>query len=160
MHILHKDGRKFGVERSHGSYYVQIDGTHYTAATLEDLEKGLSSVGLTLKPEKKPDVVHIVDQCEMLLRSDISSLEHRQAAKKVLKQHAGEGNEKAKLLVQELESKQAVPASRVAQILTKGLGKNDFSDVTHEELTQHVPNLVLRSQLIIELGARTRLEPQ
>lgn len=156
----HKDGRSFHVERANGSYYVQIDGTHYTAATLADLENGLATMGLSIKPDKKPDVVHVVDQCEMLLRSDISSLEHRQAAKKVLKQHAGEGNQKAIALVQELEDKQSVPPSRAAQILTKGLDKNDFSDVTHEELTKHVNNLVLRNQLQIELGERTRLEPK
>ena len=160
MFIKHKDGRQVKVERSHGSYYVQIDGVNYTAATLKDLEDGLARVNITVTEEKKPDTKHIVDQCELLLRSDISALEHRQAAKKVLKQHAGEGHQKAAELLQELEGKQSLPASKMAQIVTKGLGKNDYSDVTHEELTQHVSNLVLRSQLIIELGERTRLDPR
>lgn len=153
-HIKLADGRKFDLLHDDGTWYVIIDGKFYCAASREHLVHGLETHFHLVKPKIEVPEKHPLQIIHETLKSDQSSLIHRQTAREALKAYAARGDVAAALLLAELHNKPK--ASVHAQNLTDALRKQDYADVTHEELVQHVSNLVLRSKLILELSDRLR----
>lgn len=147
------DGRSIALKCDQGTWHASIDGKYYCAADKETLVTGLQSsyqfyLTKIIVPEKPP--LQIATET---LKSENSSLVARREAVDSLERLSGQGDVVATVLLDQLSKKKV---SRSAQEITKRLKKNNFADVTHEELVQHVNNLVLRAQLILELSERLR----
>lgn len=148
------DGRTFNVAKIRDTWHVAIDGQAYCASSLELLVLGLArQFRLANHVETPPQ--DPIKEALFLLQSQNSSLQQRQIAIADLRNLAEMGNSEAQALVRLLDAKRS--ASPHAQAVAMKLGKNDFSEVTHEELVKHVNDLVLRSKLILELSDRVRL---
>lgn len=148
------DGRTFTLSGDKDTWYVFIDGKYYCAATEENLIEGLEKHFHIIKPKIVLPDKHPLQVIQETLRSEISSLVHRQEARQALKQLAATGDVAATLLLDQLTRKPE-PSHEAKKVLTR-LKKFEYADVTHEELVQHVHNLVLRSRLILELSERLR----
>lgn len=148
-----KDGRKFVPQTDAGTWFVTIDGQYYCAADIDTLMSGLKRHGMLADPPKEvlPEI-SAFKLYRSVIMDPYSSLTSRQEARSQLMQMK---DPEAVAFVQKLHNRP--PASMQAQVLTNRLEKLDFADVTHEDLIQHVSNLVLRSKLIIELSERLRL---
>ncbi len=147
------DGRSFTLKSDQGTWHVTIDGKFFCAADKETLVRGLGTHVIYLQPKIVVPEKHPLQKATDTLKSDQSSLAERKEAREVIKQYAGRGDVLAGMLLTQLTSK---PVSVQARNFTARMKKYEFSDVTHEELVQHVPNLVLRTQLILELADRLR----
>jgi hypothetical protein len=149
------DGRRFEIAHDDDTWYVIIDGRFYCAAKREDLLRGVEEHFHVRHPQPPPAPdKHPLQIAAETLKSSTSSLIDRQAARNDLKRFASAGDVAAKVLLQDLSNKPAL--SPRAQTITARLKKDSFEDVTHEELVQHVNDLVLRSVLILELSDRLR----
>jgi hypothetical protein len=154
LHIKLADGRRVELLVDDDTWYVIIDGKYYCAASRHALVHGLETHFHVLKPKIELPEKHPVQIAHETLKAIDSSLIACQAARQDLKSYAAKGDVLAALLLEDLSKKPA--PSKAAQDITTRLGKFDFSDITHEELVQHVNNLVLRSSLVHELSQRLR----
>lgn len=152
-HARLTDGRLFHLQHADGTWYVFIDGRYYCAVDPEILIKGIESKHHLYRPPPAPIHKPPLQIADETLRDENSSLIARQEAREVLKTFAAKGDVMATLLLEALEKK---PVSAAARTITAQLKKYSFADVTHEELVQHVSNLVLRNKLILELSERLR----
>ncbi len=152
-HIKLADGRSFTLQCDEGTWHVTIDGKFYCAADKDTLVRGLENHIIYLKPKIVVPDKHPIQKATDTLKSDQSTLNERKEAREMIKQYAAKGDVLASVLLSQLDSK---PVSIQARNFTKRMQKFEFADVTHEELVQHVPNVVLRTQLILELADRLR----
>lgn len=152
-HISLTDGRVIRMQYSSGTWFVLFEGKYYAAATPETLRKGLDDRFHILRPRIEIPTKHAVTLALETLRSKESSLIECQEARQALKQHAALGHAQAFIMLELIRTKSL---SKEAIDITQRLHKHDYCDVTHEELVQHVNNLVLRSKLVLELSDRLR----
>ncbi len=149
------DGRRFLVWYDFGQWSVSIDGKFYCAVNKESLLRGLETKFHVIKPKVDLPEVPLVDQAKAELKNPITAtLVSRRQAREDLKTLSAQGDVTAALLLQELDKK-AAPSKEALEV-TKRVKKLEFADVTHEDLVEHVKNLVLRSKLILELSDRLR----
>lgn len=148
------DGRTFHVAKIHDTYHVVIDGQAYCASSQELLLEGLARHVRLARHIYVPPRDSLREAVRTLI-SATSSLQDRQIATDDIRNLAAQGNTEAQEVVRLLDNRPRV--SPHAHAITKKLGKDDFSQVTHEELVKHVNDLVLRSKLILELSDRVRL---
>lgn len=154
MRIQLADGRSFLLHISPDSCSVTIDGLYYVAADFATLLRGIES-HFHIAPERPPliEKSHI-QLCRDALTSAFSPLTARQAARSALFQLSSRGDEEASQLLARLHDKPE--PSKAALAVTRRIGKAHFNDVTHEELVEHVSNLVVRAKLLHELSDRLR----
>jgi len=144
VHIYYKDG----------AYRCIIDGKNFIGEKLENLIRSIAYLNPIIPPEEllPPDIRSHAEKLIGILRNPKSYLSEKQNALERLLGYAAEGDIDALQIVDELEMKPR--PSREALNITNILNKVDFAFVTHEEMIQHISNLVLRSRLISELANR------
>lgn len=142
--------------RCHGaSWSALIGGISYVAATRERLCEGIASeFHLPYVPPlfelKHPRVKH-----HDTLKGSSSTMAARQDAYFSLREMAKQGDFEAEYIIKPLVEYQPSPQARA---VTQRIGKSSFLEVTHEELTQHVKDIVLRPRLVLELASALTLK--
>lgn len=135
---------------SGGMWRIDINGKHYCAETLERLEWGLKEIGLEIykQPPHEADVRHPSEKMRDILYNERVGLSIKQDALVHIQRMAKDGNELADKIISSIPSYRSPDAI----YYTKQAKKSDFLFMTHEDLTELVDNIVLRSKLILELG--------
>lgn len=155
MERIHlQGGQPVRLQYQDGMWRCHIAGKNFCGETLENLVRAIAYLNPVITPEipLPADERSHAEQLIAILRNPKSYLSEKQDSLERLLRHAAEGDEEALSIVSELENKPR--PTREALNLTGILNKVDFAFVTHEEMVEHVNNLVLRSRLMGELANR------
>lgn len=135
-----------------GLYRAVIDGMNFCSATRSGLAKAVgfffSTYTSDCKVEKEPSLVEKM----IAVLSSKATLDIKQKALNVLESLPDDAS--ASQIVAKIKNK---PVSFGALYLTKVLGKKDFSHVTHVEISEVVPSVLHRAELLKELGERVSI---
>jgi len=153
-HIHLQSGQPVELRYKDGMWRCIINGKNFCGETLENLVRSIAYLNPVVTPEipLPPDKRTHPEKLISILRNPKSYLAEKQDALERLLRYAAEGDVGALSILDELEAKSR--PTREALNLTTLLNKVDFAFVTHNEMVEHVNNLVLRSRLIIELADR------
>ncbi len=135
---------------SDGMYRAIVNGSNFCSPTREGLLAALGfffSVYTADEPVKEPEIPLAVKMCGILF--GLYPLEDRQKAFKTL-----EGMTEDAAASQAVAYIKRKPASFGATYLTRILGKQDFAQVTAVDISENVPSVVHRAELLDELGER------
>lgn len=139
MRILLNGGGEVHPRFTNGMWRADVEAYHFCSQTKEGLIRALAcrySFSVHYEKAHVPELRGAEKHLHTLRNSH--SLEEKQAARRDLKQYGYEH-----LFVRELSA----AAKQIAEKLNK-----EFLDMTVQELTQHVNDIVLRNRLITELA--------
>jgi len=134
-------------------FRADIDGVHFCAPTRESLENAIARVCSAVRPEEVPEPLRPVSEL-LFEKLKNGKLEEKQEARRRMFELLKNGDAS---VIKYLEMLPNTPVSRDARYTTMMIGKKEFEDVSFEDLSQNVPDLVQRSKLMKELESRFTL---
>jgi hypothetical protein len=150
--IFLSDGTLIIDSFSDGLYRAVVNGMNFCSATRVGLVK---AIGYFFSIYVDDCIIQeeqsVVDKMKAILSSK-ATLDIKQNALTVLESLIDDAS--ASQIVAKIKSK---PVSLGASYITKALGKQDFSHVTHVEISEIVPNILHKAELLRELGERVRI---
>ncbi len=137
---------------SDGLYRTVVNGRNFCSSTRDGLVKALGyffSVHIDdCVVEKEPSIIERM----IAVLSSKATLDRKQRALEVLESFPDDST--ASQIVAKIKNK---PVSLGALYLTKALGKKDFSHITSVEISEVVPNIIHKADLLKELGERVSI---
>lgn len=131
----------------------ELPDRHFIASTRDDLLRCISECYRAVIPEIKETPPRPIADL-MYDQLTTGTLELQQNARRTLIALANGGNEKAKDIVGRLPKK---ALSFQAKYYAKHVGK-EFHELTFQDLSEHVTDIVLREKLVAELANQFKLE--
>jgi hypothetical protein len=170
MHVRHNSGREIKIRFAHGMYRADVDGIHYCSQSVDGVLYGIGkrhsiSVDVPIEIPRQKEVYEVVCQSDKFSEKqealqfvlDRASRGCQPSQKIVAKlcRNIEKSAETANAIAAEL-SRPEMSGSRIheeAKRVTQKLNKKDLAYVTHNELTENIPDVVLRNgvmRLLIE----------